>query len=61
VKAGGCASKLSPEIPDHVLPRLPRNADPRLLVGFDTSDAAGVYRISTTDCVGQDGILQAGW
>jgi selenide,water dikinase len=46
VKAGGCASKLSPKILDHVLPRLPRTADPRLLVGFDTSDDAGVYRIS---------------
>jgi len=46
VKAGGCASKLSPEILDQVLPRLPRRADPNLLVGFDTADDAGVYRLT---------------
>lgn len=46
VKAGGCASKLSPKILDQVLPRIPRVADPNILVGFDTADDAGVYRIS---------------
>ena len=46
VKAGGCASKLSPKILDRVLRTLPRTADPRVLVGFDTADDAGVYRIS---------------
>jgi selenide, water dikinase len=46
VKAGGCASKLSPRILDQVLPRLPRIADPNLLVGFDTADDAGVYRLT---------------
>jgi selenide, water dikinase len=46
VKAGGCASKLSPKILDQVLPRLPRVADPNLLVGFDTADDAGVYRLT---------------
>lgn len=45
VKAGGCASKLSPAILDRVLPRIPRLADPNVVVGFDTSDDAGVYRI----------------
>jgi selenide,water dikinase len=46
VKAGGCASKLSPKILDQVLPRIPRVADPNVLVGFDTSDDAGVYRVT---------------
>jgi selenide,water dikinase len=46
VKAGGCASKLSPKILDQVLPLLPRVADPNLLVGFDTADDAGVYRLT---------------
>lgn len=46
VKAGGCVSKLSPKILDRILPRVPRVADTRLLVGFDTSDDAGVFRIS---------------
>jgi selenide,water dikinase len=46
VKAGGCASKLSPKILDQVLPRIPRVANPNVLVGFDTADDAGVYRIT---------------
>jgi selenide, water dikinase len=46
VKAGGCASKLSPEILDKVLARLPKQNDPNVLVGFDHADDAGVYRIA---------------
>lgn len=46
VKAGGCASKLSPKILDQVLPRIPRVADPNVLVGFETADDAGVYRVT---------------
>ena len=46
MKAGGCASKLSPTILDRVLPRIPRVADPNVLVGFDTADDAGVYRVT---------------
>jgi selenide,water dikinase len=42
-KAAGCASKLSPVLLDSVLSRLPKPNDPRLLVGFETSDDAGVY------------------
>ena len=45
VKAGGCASKLSPAILNQVLPRVPRLKDDNVLVGFDTNDDAGVYRI----------------
>jgi selenide, water dikinase len=46
VKAGGCASKLSPAILDKVLAKLPRQQDPNVLVGFDHADDAGVYRIA---------------
>jgi selenide,water dikinase len=46
VKAGGCASKLSPEILDKVLAKLPKQEDPNVLVGFDHADDAGVYRIA---------------
>lgn len=46
VRAGGCASKLTPGSLSAVLSKLPRQADENLLVGFDTSDDAGVYRIS---------------
>jgi selenide, water dikinase len=45
VKAGGCASKLAPGSLEAVLAKLPRQIDENLLVGFDTSDDAGVYRI----------------
>jgi len=31
---------------DQVLPRLPRLHDPNILVGFETSDDAGVYKLS---------------
>jgi selenide,water dikinase len=46
VKAGGCASKLAPGILDRVLRKLPRFADENVLVGFDTADDAGVYRLT---------------
>jgi selenide, water dikinase len=45
-KAAGCAAKLSPSLLEEVLRRLPRPTDPNVLVGFDTSDDAGVYKIS---------------
>ena len=45
-KAAGCAAKLSPAVLDSILRRLPRQEDPNLLVGFETSDDAGVYRLS---------------
>jgi len=46
VKAAGCAAKLSPSVLDAVLRRLPRQTDANVLVGFETSDDAGVYRLS---------------
>src|ERR1700755_344943 len=46
VKAGGCASKLSPAILDRVLSQLPKQSDPNVLVGFDHADDAGVYKLS---------------
>jgi selenide,water dikinase len=45
VRAGGCASKLSPAILDAVLGKLPNQANPNVLVGFDHADDAGVYQI----------------
>ncbi len=46
VKAGGCASKLSPKILDRALATVPRQANDRVLVGFDTADDAGVYDLT---------------
>jgi selenide, water dikinase len=45
VKAGGCASKLAPGSLRAVLETLPLRKDANLLVGFDQSDDAGIYRI----------------
>ncbi|HEY1215744.1 MAG TPA: selenide, water dikinase SelD [Bryobacteraceae bacterium] len=51
VKAGGCASKLSPKILDHALKGVPRQTNDRVLVGYDTADDAGVYDL--TQAAGQ--------
>jgi selenide,water dikinase len=45
-KAAGCAAKLSPSILDAVLKRLPVQNDPNVIVGFETSDDAAVYRLT---------------
>jgi selenide, water dikinase len=47
-KAAGCAAKLNPATLDAVLRKLPSQTDPNVLVGFDTNDDAGIYRISET-------------
>ena len=46
VKAGGCASKLPPGSLRAVLSKLPVQDDKNLLVGFETSDDAGIYQIA---------------
>src|SRR6202167_5889140 len=45
-KAGGCAAKMSPRMLDSVLRRLPPTSHPAVIVGYETSDDAGVYRLS---------------
>jgi len=45
-KAAGCAAKLNPATLDAILRKLPRQTDPKVLVGFDTNDDAGIYKIS---------------
>jgi selenide,water dikinase len=46
-KAAGCAAKLSPSVLDAVLKRLPHRHDPNVLVGYETSDDAAIYRITS--------------
>ncbi|MBV8864632.1 MAG: selenide, water dikinase SelD [Acidobacteriaceae bacterium] len=46
VKAGGCASKLSPSILDRALKSVPRVINEKVLVGYDTADDAGVYDLT---------------
>ena len=46
-KGGGCTAKLGPELLKHVLTKLPKaDKDANLLIGYDSSDDAAVYRIS---------------
>jgi len=45
-KSAGCAAKLSPSILENVLKRMPPANDPNLIVGFETSDDAAIYRIA---------------
>jgi len=45
VACAGCASKLGPAELAQILGGLPSSNDPRVLVGFETGDDAGVYRL----------------
>jgi selenide,water dikinase len=45
-KAAGCAAKLNPAVLESVLRKLPRQTNPRVLVGFETNDDAGVYLVN---------------
>lgn len=45
-KGGGCTAKLGPGVLSAVLEKLPRPKLPQLLVGFDSSDDAAVYRVA---------------
>jgi selenide,water dikinase len=46
VRAAGCAAKLNPATLDAALKKLPRQGNRNVLVGFDTNDDAGVYRVN---------------
>jgi len=46
VKTSGCAAKLGPGILHQVLQKMPKFNDPNLLIGFETSDDACVYKIN---------------
>lgn len=46
-KGGGCTAKLGAGVLSHVLEKLPKgDADPDLLIGYQSKDDAAVYRIS---------------
>lgn len=45
-KGGGCTAKLGPAVLESVLGKLPKKYDENLLVGFEGSDDAAVYKIS---------------
>jgi len=43
---GGCGCKISPTALSSIIHTLPHTADPRLLVGLETSDDAGVFQLT---------------
>ncbi len=45
-EAGGCSAKISPKLLEEFLQYLPFTPDPNILVGIDTHDDAGVYRVN---------------
>ncbi|WP_353852731.1 selenide, water dikinase SelD [Dehalobacter restrictus] len=45
-KGGGCTAKLGPGMLSSVLDKLPKVADPHLLVGFESSDDAAIYKLA---------------
>lgn len=45
-KGGGCTAKLGPGALESVLKKIPKHHDPNLLIGFDSSDDAAVYKLS---------------
>ncbi len=51
VASGGCACKLGPADLREVLAKLPTLSHPSVLVGSETCDDAGVYRLSPTQAI----------
>ena len=45
-KGGGCTAKLGPGILSRVLERIPKKYDENLLIGFESSDDASVYKLT---------------
>lgn len=45
-KSGGCSAKLGSKVLSKVLSKLPKFEDENLLVGFDSSDDASVYKLT---------------
>lgn len=45
-KSGGCSAKLGPKVLSKVLSKLPKFNDKNLLVGFESSDDASVYKLT---------------
>lgn len=45
-RGGGCTAKLGPGALSRVLEKIPKTKDENLLIGYDSSDDAAVYRLS---------------
>ena len=45
-RGGGCTAKLGPGALAKVLEKIPKTKDPNLLIGYEGSDDAAVYRLT---------------
>lgn len=45
-KGGGCTAKLGPAVLSRVLSRIPKVKDENLIIGYDSSDDAAVYKLT---------------
>ena len=45
-KGGGCTAKLGPAVLSRVLSQIPKAEDPNLLIGYENSDDAAVYKLT---------------
>lgn len=45
-KGGGCTAKLGPGVLSRVLERIPKKYDENLIIGFESSDDASVYKLT---------------
>ena len=45
-KGGGCTAKLGPAVLSRVLSRIPKVKDGNLIIGYDSSDDAAVYKLT---------------
>lgn len=52
-RTAGCAAKMAPGALSRVLKELPKRSDENLLVGFDESDDACIYKINDTEALVQ--------
>ena len=50
-KTSGCAAKIGPSILNEILNNLPKIPNDKLIVGFDTSDDACVYKINESTAI----------
>lgn len=48
VKCAGCAAKMGPGVLSQVLHTIPKETDPNILVGRESFDDAGVYKLNDT-------------
>lgn len=60
-KGGGCTAKLGPGALAKVLDKLPKTYDPNLLIGYEGSDDAAVYKLTDDLAMSRRWIFSLPW